>query len=570
MTKLYRLFLLFSCLSLGAASISCAQSISNVNPASGNLGQTLSVSISGQSTSFGQGTSTTNVWFSQGSSTLVYPNSVTITNSGLLIAGFIFPNTIPSGSYDVNVLNSIDGQMIVPIGFLLNPNPNPPVIVSVAPSSAITGQTLTVTVTGQYTNFSQGTSTANVWFNQGTSTLIYPNNVTVLSDTAISANFTIPTNAISGSYDVSTSDDIDGQLVLSGGFFINSCNLSANYSSNNVCLNNPTTFSDLSTTQTGVITSWVWNFGDGNTSTLQNPQHTYPGYGSYTVALLVTNNFGCKDSIRDSIFVNPLPIPNFVSDTVCFNNQTSFSDLSFVPYGSITGWSWNFGDPSSSANISNIQNPSHAFTSPGSYTVIMTITSDSGCQSTTAVSAIVYGSSVSLIMTKDSANPLLWYLQPTITGTAPFTYLWNFGDGNTSTLPTPTHNYAVAGHYAISLTITDANGCSSSTTDSTYRITTSGLIQNLIVLNSLTGIQENSISVNAIFPNPANSNITVSLSQSLKGDFSITDITGREVYKEKVNSDNIQVNVANLPVGYYTLSIVSGTKMVHSKIMIVR
>src|ERR1017187_9118065 len=114
MTKLYRLFLLFSCLSLGAASISCAQSISNVNPASGNLGQTLSVSISGQSTSFGQGTSTTNVWFSQGSSTLVYPNSVTITNSGLLIAGFIFPNSIPSGSYDVNVLNSIDGQMIVP------------------------------------------------------------------------------------------------------------------------------------------------------------------------------------------------------------------------------------------------------------------------------------------------------------------------------------------------------------------------------------------------------------------------------------------------------------------------
>jgi len=719
MIQLYRLFLLFFFLSLGVVNISIAQSITTANPSSANLGQTLTVSISGQSTSFGQGTSTTNIWFDQGSSTLIYPATTTVINSGQVDANFVFPNTLPLGLYNVNVLNSIDGQMTLPNGFSLNPNPNPPVILSVAPSTSVQGQTLTVTVSGQHTSFTQGTSTVNVWFNQGTSTLIQPNSVTVMNDTTISAGFTIPFNALLGNYDVNSSDDMDGQLKLSNGFLISNCTFSltpsetnisschvsndgtatvsssggtppytfswspsgqstatitglsvgtysvmvndangcsatafvtitqpagisltgtstsctcgnnngtatvnpsggtpsytyywsngqsmqtitglsagnysvtvtdangcsnidsvsiaastaivASFNAPNVCFNNQTSFTDQST---GTPTQWSWNFGNGNTSNIQNPSQTYANPGTYTVTLVATNGSGCKDSIYKTAVVNPIPVTNFNSMAVCLGNATCFSDLSSIPTGSVKMWSWNFGDPNSGAsNISSLQNPCHTFTTAGSFTVIMTTTSDSGCQSTTALPATIDSSSVSLTMTKDTANPLLWYLQPTINGTAPFTYLWNFGDGNTSTLSTPTHNYAAAGHYAICLTITDAKGCSSSTCDSTYKQTSSGLIQNLIVLSPLTGIEENSVFVNKIFPTPANNNITISLNQFLKGELRITDITGRNVYTEKVNANNIQVNVSNLPVGYYTLSILSEAKILREKIMVVR
>ena len=97
-----------------------------------------------------------------------------------------------------------------------------------------------------------------------------------------------------------------------------------------------------------------------------------------------------------------------------------------------------------------------------------------------------------------------------------------------------------------------------------------GVIKNLIVVNPLAGIEENSVSVNSIFPNPANDMLEVSLSQMVKGAIIITDMTGRQVYEEKINAANIRVNVAVLPVGCYNLSVASGTKTIHSKIMIVR
>ena len=158
-------------------------------------------------------------------------------------------------------------------------------------------------------------------------------------------------------------------------------------------------------------------------------------------------------------------------------------------------------------------------------------------------------------------------------GIAPFTYYWDFGDGNTSTQSSPSHTYAVAGHYNICLTITSANGCTSSTCDSTYRLIAptvmGGMMKYVNVVNT-TGVQEISLSVSSVFPNPAKDMIEVSLNQSIAGDLTIIDMTGREVYSEKINAANTKINVSNLPVGLYNLSIVSAAKMIHSKIMIVR
>jgi PKD repeat protein len=132
-------------------------------------------------------------------------------------------------------------------------------------------------------------------------------------------------------------------------------------------------FTDLST---GSITSWNWTFGDGGTSTAQNPSHQYTSTGTFTVSLTVTGPGGSDGETKNNyITVNPCvaPTANFVGSptsgytplTVNFTDQSS---------GSPTSWSWNFGDGGTSTS----QNPSHVYTSAGNYTVTLTVTNPCG------------------------------------------------------------------------------------------------------------------------------------------------------------------------------------------------
>jgi PKD repeat protein len=133
-------------------------------------------------------------------------------------------------------------------------------------------------------------------------------------------------------------------------------------------------FTDLST---GAPTSWSWDFGDGNTSTAQNPSHTYDTPGTYTVSLTATNSFG-SDTVDkvDYITVNtppPPPTADF-SGTPTLGDaplSVSFTDLST---GAPTSWSWDFGD----GNTSTAQNPSHTYANSGAYTVSLTVSNGGG------------------------------------------------------------------------------------------------------------------------------------------------------------------------------------------------
>jgi len=132
-------------------------------------------------------------------------------------------------------------------------------------------------------------------------------------------------------------------------------------------------FTDLST---GSITSWSWTFGDGGTSTSQNPSHQYTSTGTFTVSLTVTGPGGSDGETKTNyITVNPCVAPTaaFVGSptsgtaplTVNFTDQST---------GSPTSWSWNFGD----AGTSTAQNPSHVYTSAGTFTVTLTVTNSCG------------------------------------------------------------------------------------------------------------------------------------------------------------------------------------------------
>ena len=149
----------------------------------------------------------------------------------------------------------------------------------------------------------------------------------------------------------------------------------ADFSTGPVCLNNTVNFTDVSTVTNGNIVTWNWNFGSG-TSALQNPTFTFTTTGPQTITLFVATTAGCSAQVVKNIYVNPLPQAQFTSQVFC-PDSAMFTDGSSISQGSIGGWSWNFGDSTTSV----LQNPNHTYTGPGTYPITLVVTSDSGCTS---------------------------------------------------------------------------------------------------------------------------------------------------------------------------------------------
>ena len=133
--------------------------------------------------------------------------------------------------------------------------------------------------------------------------------------------------------------------------------------------------------------SWAWTFGDGATSTGQNPVHTYTAPGTYTVNLTVTNAAG-SDSATKIVTVTekpagPAPVAGFAANVTSGNVPLAvrFTDTST---GNPTAWSWTFGDGATSAG----QNPVHTYTAAGTYTVNLTVANAAGSDSATKTIAV--------------------------------------------------------------------------------------------------------------------------------------------------------------------------------------
>lgn len=201
---------------------------------------------------------------------------------------------------------------------------------------------------------------------------------------------------------------------------------------------------------TGGATSWAWDFGDGNSSTVQNPSHTYGAAGSYTVCLTVTNSCGSNTFCQTVVVNCPAPAPNFSFTQI--NQFFQFADLSS---GGVTSWAWDFGD----GNTSSTQNPSHTYATPGTYNVCLTVTNSCGsatfCQPVNATCPIPVA-----LFTNSNANLVVSFTDASTN--SPNTWVWDFGDGTNSLLQNPTHTYAVPGSYTVCLIA--LNGCGSDTT----------------------------------------------------------------------------------------------------------
>ncbi len=215
-------------------------------------------------------------------------------------------------------------------------------------------------------------------------------------------------------------------------------------------LNYPVHFSDLSL---GEPTSWLWNFGDNQTSTYKNPTHHYTQTGFFDVTLTITKGNKSDSEIKyDYIEVYTPLIANFTADiTFAFSgNPVQFTDLS---QGSPESWKWDFGN----GEFSTTQNPSFSYAEPGVYSVELLIKANWRTDSLTKVNFITVADSLIADFTADKtlAFPGETIQLTDLTQGNPTSWYWDFGNGQTSTLQNPEVQFNTTGSYPVKLIVTN-------------------------------------------------------------------------------------------------------------------
>jgi PKD repeat protein len=223
-----------------------------------------------------------------------------------------------------------------------------------------------------------------------------------------------------------------------------------NYQYDQSCLPVTVNFEDESVN----ASSWLWDFGDGNTSSEQNPTHTYYELPENNVKLTVHNEKGCVQSSK--ILLSFIFNAEFQVDArqICLGSEVNFSAVS----DDAVSWVWDFGDGFSSVE----RNPIHQYEAPGIYDVSLIAANDSGCQDTVMMEKFIevspYKAGFELKETiANECVPVLVEFKDLSEGA--ISYHWDFGDGKTARVANPVHLYQDVGEFDVSLVITNKLGC---------------------------------------------------------------------------------------------------------------
>jgi len=251
-------------------------------------------------------------------------------------------------------------------------------------------------------------------------------------------------------------------------------------SSNSAFVDELLQFKDESRTVSGTpsIISWQWDFGDGASSTEQNPPHAYASTGSYDVSLTVsTGDKTATLTRRDYVFIRAKepPIADFSAEPLnTIPGETIyFTSLAEPGTSPITSYSWDFGD----GRTSRLQNPSYAYAEVGTYAVTLTVQSAHGQDTKTkqnyiTVSPVAPQAAFSADVREVvlvSSGAKVQFQDLSQAGTFPIVeWFWEFGDGATSTVTSPLHTYQKTGSFTVSLTVTAQNGQTNTATIANY------------------------------------------------------------------------------------------------------
>lgn len=363
---------------------------------------------------------------------------------------------------------------------LLDPAPSnqPPTANPGGPYSATTGSA--VTFDGSGSTDPDGTIASYAWnFGNGSSGSGVSPSVTYASAGTFTVTLTVTDNAGATSSPATTSVTVSVGLqppvAVAGGPYTGSVGV-------------PVAFSGTSSQDPdGSIVSWAWNFGDGNSGSGPSPTHTYVTGGTFTVTLTVTDNDNLTDAATATVNVTdgsgmqpPVadvggPYAGTTGFAIPFDGSKSAD-----PDGAIVSYDWTFGDGGSASG----SQPLHAYAAAGTYTVTLTVTDDSGRTGSASTTARVTDP-VNQAPTARAGGP--YSAQPGVpisfdgTGSTDpdgniLTWEWDFGDGSAGSGAAPTHAYATAGDYTVTLVVTDDSGTKSNaaTTQASIRDSSSG------------------------------------------------------------------------------------------------
>jgi len=230
------------------------------------------------------------------------------------------------------------------------------------------------------------------------------------------------------------------------------------------CNKQAISYIDSSTIASGASNvAWSWSFGDGTTSAIENPAHTYPKSGPYSVKLVTTSNQGCKDSLTKTVRVQPLPIPIFSYNNACvgaaiYMSASKTIDTNLV--GKLPTLKWNYGDGSGTTTTS-----SHTYANNGTFTITLTATSGDGCIADTTKTITPYTQPVPKITYKSACvGQPVSFVDSSGTGNSGV-YSWTFGDGGSANnIDSASVNYAYSktGTFTVGLSIVSGQGCTGS------------------------------------------------------------------------------------------------------------
>ncbi|MEI9933434.1 MAG: PKD domain-containing protein [Ferruginibacter sp.] len=256
-----------------------------------------------------------------------------------------------------------------------------------------------------------------------------------------------------------------------------------------ICKNTSVNFT-ASVNNPAIINSYNWNFGDNVISTTTTPivSHSYKASGTYTVRLITTDILGCKDTVTKNLYMTVMgPTAKFISGVPgsCVNYIVQFTDESVNDgVNPIKKWIWNFGD--GKADTLNNATSQHTYTQAGKFTVSLTVIDSSGCSDTyTNPTPLVIDLAKAVFTTHDTASCPSHPVQFNNSSTGiNLSYLWNFGDGDTSSMKNPVHSFLNNGIFNVKLSITSLYGCLDSITKNSY-VKIVAPIANFVITDSI-------------------------------------------------------------------------------------
>ncbi len=229
-----------------------------------------------------------------------------------------------------------------------------------------------------------------------------------------------------------------------------------------VCVGETFTCTDLTTTLTGNVNAWEWDFGDGTTSNLQNPTHAYSSSGTYNIQMIVHSDVGCTDTLTKSIQVTTPPQAGIVPLNGCNGLTVNFTSNS-DPGASGFWWEFGTGFP---ADTANTQNSSFTYSSYGTYNVSLVTQHGTACADTATISVMLTEFVPDFDMPDTMCtNTLINFTDlTTVSNGSVNSWAWDFGDGGNSTAQNPQHGYSSSGDYNVQLTAGSSLGCTGTIT----------------------------------------------------------------------------------------------------------